>query len=279
MNESDKKTCQYCTSPAKFTATIAEQVYWYCGKHNKKNYQEDLKKRVVPDCNYDLKRKDRTCQLESCEKNALWEIKIGEKELQYCSIHKKNFIKEEEKGYSLKAWKKKSSKSYGTLELKEQLFRKFDVYPYLVQVDIVVIENQPVYKNPRMKAIQDTLVDYFIVRGKVDKEITKSSLKIIKPFSPGNKIMIHPERSEKKLEGVKDKKKIYQITKALGIEYAKEFIAHDKKSLEYLEKYPDKVDDLCDALLQGICYLHKNYNKDTTIKNIKSQYGGGEIKK
>ena len=44
--------------------------------------------------------------------------------------------------------------------------------------NVVLIENQPVLRNPRMKTISETLFNYFLCRGIVDKERTKSTIKI-----------------------------------------------------------------------------------------------------
>ena len=49
----------------------------------------------------------------------------------------------------------------------ENIPRKLHENPQLLDVDIVVIENQPSLKNPKMKSIQMILYSYFLILGKV----------------------------------------------------------------------------------------------------------------
>jgi len=49
----------------------------------------------------------------------------------------------------------------------ENIPRKLQEIPQLLDVDIVVIENQPSLKNPKMKSIQMILYSYFLILGKV----------------------------------------------------------------------------------------------------------------
>jgi hypothetical protein len=50
----------------------------------------------------------------------------------------------------------------------------------LTNAEIVLIENQPSFKNPSMKAISDVLYTWFMIRGIVDKEINNSTIKEIR---------------------------------------------------------------------------------------------------
>ena len=49
----------------------------------------------------------------------------------------------------------------------ENIPRKLHEKPQLLDVDLVVIENQPSLKNPQMKSIQMILYSYFLILGKV----------------------------------------------------------------------------------------------------------------
>jgi hypothetical protein len=53
-----------------------------------------------------------------------------------------------------------------------------------LDVEEVLIENQPSLKNPNMKTIATLLYSYFVFRGIIDKEKTKSKIENIKFISP-----------------------------------------------------------------------------------------------
>lgn len=54
------------------------------------------------------------------------------------------------------------------------------------QLDAVIIENQPVLKNPVMKALAGCLFDYFLLRGKVDSSLVHQ----VQFSSPINKLRL-----------------------------------------------------------------------------------------
>ena len=49
----------------------------------------------------------------------------------------------------------------------ENIPKKLDENKFLLDVDAVVIENQPSLKNPKMKSIQMIVYSYFLMYGKV----------------------------------------------------------------------------------------------------------------
>jgi hypothetical protein len=102
--------------------------------------------------------------------------------------------------------------------LFENIPRKLHELPQLLDVDGVVIENQPSLKNPQMKSIQMILYSYFLILGKVigNGEITKSYIENVDFCSASNKLKVYdgpkivlPEkksRAKKKSEEVVDNK-------------------------------------------------------------------------
>jgi len=102
--------------------------------------------------------------------------------------------------------------------LFENIPRKLHELPQLLDVDGVVIENQPSLKNPQMKSIQMILYSYFLILGKVigNSEITKSYIQNIDFCSASNKLKVYdgpkivlPEkksRTKKKNEELIDNK-------------------------------------------------------------------------
>jgi len=179
--------------------------------------------------------------------------------------------------------------------LFENIPRKLHELPQLLDVDFVVIENQPSLKNPQMKSIQMILYSYFLILGKViGNETTKSYIDKIDFCSASNKLKIYDgpaivleeKKSKKKnveqvsqipitteqlidedennittdiVENKPAKKKAssvkYADKKRLAIEHAKYFI--EKYSPQYIDFFNKhkKKDDLSDSFLQGLYYI------------------------
>ena len=70
----------------------------------------------------------------------------------------------------------------------ENIPRKLYEKSNLLDVDIVVIENQPSLKNPQMKSIQMILYSYFLILGKIIGNSEKNSSYIEKIFNSKTKL-------------------------------------------------------------------------------------------
>ena len=174
----------------------------------------------------------------------------------------------------------------------ENIPRKLHEKPQLLNVDIVVIENQPSLKNPQMKSIQMILYSYFLILGKVigNGENSKSYIQSIDFCSASNKLKVYdgPKiileekvSKRKKKEDIKlnepnnnisdsidviDEPKIiekkgsavkYADKKRLAIEHAKYYLQYqDPLYLEFFNSHKKK-DDLSDSFLQGLYSLNK----------------------
>ena len=76
--------------------------------------------------------------------------------------------------------------------LFENIPRKLHELPQLLNVDCVVIENQPSLKNPQMKSIQMILYSYFLILGKVIGNNTNSCyIENIEFCSASNKLKVY----------------------------------------------------------------------------------------
>jgi hypothetical protein len=89
----------------------------------------------------------------------------------------------------------------------ENIPRKLYEKSNLLDVDIVVIENQPSLKNPQMKSIQMILYSYFLILGKIigNSEKNSSYIEKIDFCSASNKLKIYdgpkiilPEKNTKR---------------------------------------------------------------------------------
>lgn len=137
-------------------------------------------------------------------------------------------------------------------ELSEKLFSKLDKeFPDFVDVDRVIIENQPTLRNPTMKTLASILYSYFVMRGIIDKEKTNSKIEEVRFVSPSNKLKVNQKNTDKVLSGG-NKTEAYKMTKKLGIKYCKALL--NKSDLETVNKVK-KQDDMCDAFLQGFQHL------------------------
>jgi hypothetical protein len=173
----------------------------------------------------------------------------------------------------------------------ENIPRKLNEIPLLLDVDQVIIENQPSLKNPKMKSIQMILYSYFLILGKVMKN--DHNIEKIEFCSASNKLKVYdgPEIIlEKKVRKTKDKAKnteeetgvveieptsvqeelLKKPKKGSAVKYAdkkKLAIIHaiyflEKHNPEYIDFFNNnkKKDDLSDSYLQGL-YWYKQIKK------------------
>jgi hypothetical protein len=175
--------------------------------------------------------------------------------------------------------------------LFENIPKKLSEYPFLLDVDKVVLENQPSLKNPQMKSIQMIVYSYFICYGKIlnpnEKKIqfvdfcnASNKLKVYK----GPEISIESLKKRKKKPSDNDqdipqipisennddniqienkkktKKKLsYTEKKKMAVEHVKYFIKDEyPEQLIYFNEHKKK-DDLADSFLQGLYCI--NYQK------------------
>jgi hypothetical protein len=138
----------------------------------------------------------------------------------------------------------------------------------LLNVDMVLIENQPTFKNPTMKAISDTLYTWFMIRGIVDKDINQSTIQKIKFISPSNKLK---QFDQKTIENADESQK-YKETKKLSIENTKTILLSYKLNqwIDVIMSH-QKKDDLADSFLQG-WYILNNMNEDKLYNEWKKLY-------
>jgi hypothetical protein len=247
-----KKELVKCETKAKFCIVINNETIGYCGRHKNKykglevDWKDKffIKEKCNVKCYYEGKKK--------CERNSSYKYKDSE---YYCSTHYKSVVNRIEKAHTLKKYKRKGCMSQTVFSLGERLCTKLDKIKELLMVDEILIENQPTLKNPTMKTVSTFLFNYFIVRGIVDKDSTKSTITNIKFMSPSNKLKVNENQTMEVMNKNKDPEKKYKLTKELAIKYTKILIKDMPEKLKHLDKYKKK-DDLCDAFLQGYYYMY-----------------------
>ena len=126
---------------------------------------------------------------------------VGIINLSYCIIECNNDIlqnisQKNIKNYEIKHWgiinlmENNEMKKNRNL-LFENIPKKLHELDFLLDVDYVVIENQPSLKNPQMKSIQMILYSYFLMYGKVLNINIKQKIKDIDFCNASNKLKIY----------------------------------------------------------------------------------------
>ena len=188
-----------------------------------------------PVCEHQMK--DRQC-------DATAKFTIGQVCL--CPSHRKLKMYRDQKA------KKVPKLKNPTLAVGKNIVTLLDEKSLFLEVDAVLIENQPALKNPTMKSIQMMVYTYFLVKGITVTENPMVSLEMI--------------NARNKLKAYKgppipcDFTDKYKKTKYLGVHSCAHMIQENPEiSEEWLTLYAGskKKDDLADAYLQGMYWLTK----------------------
>lgn len=167
---------------------------------------------------------------------------------------RKVFYQNAEKKYYCKIHGKKINglnvinKDPSYYELCKMISQKIEETPALMDVDDVVIENQPTMKNPRMKNIQVMLFSHFVMRDKNNR------IKNVNYISATNKLKEAYKKVDVSLHKMPANAKAQR--KKLAIIYTKELLQDQPDKLHILENH-SKKDDMCDSYLQGLYYINK----------------------
>ena len=236
--------CNYCNELATYQSSILNNEHKFCcfhKHHHQKLIEEKLKFTIENNsiCNYFIKSKSCNCD-KTCE------FLINNNK--YCKTHYNQIVKK----INLSKLEKinKNVNKIPIEKIKLNLIKILDNNKHLLDVEYVVIENQPALKNPKMKAISDTLYTWFMIRGIVDEK----KIKKIIYCSPSNKLKIDEDNSIKLLSNTKNDTEKYKLTKQLAVLYCNQIIKNDKKNYDFFNQQKKK-DDLADALLQGIYFI------------------------
>jgi hypothetical protein len=187
-----------------------------------------------------------------CGATAIVCIRLPDKTIGFCK--KKTCQKVVQTAYQPKQIKKikaVTTKTVSLLHLTSELIRQLKLYKVFLTADIVVIENQPVLKNPTMKSIQMVLYTFFLVNGITeDAPLTNIAL-----FNAGRKLDIYdgPEIT------TPCKKGTYADRKYLSIEMTKYLLRDIPDKLQFFSTHK-KQDDLADSYLQCLTFYKKRHN-------------------
>ena len=197
------------------------------------------------------------CIKEDCKKKATFILETHHYKT-YCTIHQKQLIKQCPTIKTLKMNKKVKATHINLNHLGEILYKELDKLEFLLDNKItnILLENQPVLKNPTMKSMQMLLYGYFILRGKVDKNLNivvncysaNQKNTLLKYLNDESKFRINDEIKHIKSKYTRNKKESIMIS---------EVLLKDCSQLIDWFKMHKKKDDLADSLLMNLHYLNK----------------------
>lgn len=253
------KCCGYqkknniCNRKATYYLNVENKSYGFCKLHlsqwnlywSNEKTQSLFQKEPTPN----------TCNYSNCDKSSDYIFHYNNEEKYYCQTHYRSVLRTTKKEFLPQPIKKLIVRKYPTNKLQLLLINKLDeLSKHFSKLNIqeVIIENQPSQKNPKMKSIANTLFDYFLIRGYIDK--IHLDINCVKFICPSNKLKVNNDNTIEVFKSNKDNKNKYKLTKQLSIKYTKQLLKNDEEQLQYLDLY-EKQDDLCDAYLQGRYYL------------------------
>ena len=266
LTDRDELKCIIC----KKNASICHESKYYCKVHSRK-----LVDKPIPYNEYFNKFTSKThvhnCSFEnnSCPKKSTM---MDSNNIAYCTLHARSMHKNMTNNMKSVTMKKQNIANLNFDDTRLKLIKELENRKHLLNADVVVIENQPSFKNPRMKSISGLLYDYYMIRGIVDKDITKSRITKVKFMSPSNKIKLASEGETQQLVKLKNtnESQAYKLTKSLGIKYTLQMITHLPVWTTLFNSHKKK-DDLADSFLQGAYYFEMNCNINNNDNMYKSK--------
>lgn len=252
LSKRDKLNCSFnkCKKVSYFCLNkkVNNQYVSYCRFHynkleDKTNYIELIKK---PKCSKSI-----------CSKNTTY-IEKEHHYINYCTIHKKMEERTTSKEFIHINTKIKATHINLSL-LGLSLYKELDKIPEIINnIDMVLLENQPVLKNPTMKSVQMLVYGYFIMKGLKEKKV-----KEIKCYSANQKntliSLLEDDQQNYIKDTLKDTKSKYTKNKKESIMITERII----KGNFFENKFNSskKKDDLADALLMTLHYITKQFTK------------------
>lgn len=281
--DAPKKVNLCCETSAKGKKCTAKVAFVFnsdpdkglCKKHRqmikyKASKFLDITKKIT--CVYQVKDKltkedkkaGKPQQYHTCGKTATF---CSRKDLtkSYCNQHLKVVRKKDPfEVYEIKVTKKAKAMGQPLLKLSENLFKHLDAKENdFLDLDEVIIENQPVFKNPTMKTIQILLYSWFVMKGYMEDKV-----KNINFFSASKKLEAYDDQDDKIAKTVMHLGSQYQINKKLAVLYTQEMIKNNPTWKTFFETHKKK-DDLADAYLTNCYYIDREIKKKTKKKDTK----------
>lgn len=189
----------------------------------------------------------------------LLSIDCGIKNLAFCVID----LDKNTKAFTIDRWEvidvlnvlEESKKKHDFYETTEQLTAVLhDTFSLDTAFDYVLIENQPVQKNPVMKSVQMVIYSFFLI---MKHQFGLET--IIRLVSASNKLKIL-QKPTLLSDQITECKNEYRKKKLTAIEYCKHYLTNVLRDDANLAKLlaSKKKDDYADSFLQCVQFIEKN---------------------
>lgn len=250
-----------CTHVAIYSGlNLDNTTSYYCGQHkgSYKPLEDDWELTYMNQVNNNQCNYLSTKNIE-CGKIA----KQCKDDKYYCASHSKIILNHHRKLYALTKIKKKKCSSYDPQVLAHNMYSKLnEIKHYLLDVDNVLIENQPSLKNPTMKTISSLLLGYFVYNGQV--VIMSNSKKIgnVRFINPSNKLKVNDLEINDILNKINADSKPYKIV----LKLTQQYLNIDEM---LIDKYFNHQDDVIKYIKLVLRYLMDKKNTLLKIKEDK----------
>lgn len=147
--------------------------------------------------------------------------------------------------------------------LAAALYDELDTRPDILHADDVLLENQPVLKNPTMKTMQTFLYSYYVLRGVQRPENGIKTVGDIHCYCASNKLdiikLLPPDAATDILRRVKEVKSGYSRNKKMAVLICQYLLEHGVGCADLAVKFADKKkqDDLADSLLMTLHFFER----------------------
>ena len=159
-------------------------------------------------------------------------------------------------------------KNAGKIDINQlgvALFQELDKMKAIItNPDVILLENQPVLKNPTMKSMQMFLYSYYLMRileGNQAKGLAGLGEKYIQCYTASKKldlIKFFPVGEQARISGLLSKiKNGYTRNKKMSILMVEYMLKDNAKWLQFFKGHP-KQDDLADSLLMTLHYFERD---------------------
>jgi hypothetical protein len=270
----NKKTKIQCDKNASLfgNSMNSNDVQYFCGSHKSQYtpFTNDLdwenkfiiNKDKEIKCTYEIGKTQKMCNKVATSIHRVSSIdSIDNKN--YCNQHKKLVIDKIKKNTSLKKIKHTSCTNTNIQELAYNMYTKLNMYPELLSVNEIFIENQPSLKNPTMKTIASLLFGYFVMKNIENKLNMK-----VKFISASNKLKVDDDKIDGILQKIDNNDKIYKIISDLITKYGDNLIINNENVYSVVKHLINKKNDvniqneLLLKLFKKIDSLSKSENAD-----------------
>ena len=176
----------------------------------------------------------------------------------YCKKHINEMNKTSDN--FLKINRAKATSKIDINNLGISLFQELDkIKNKVLDAEIILLENQPVLKNPTMKSMQMFLYSYYLIRTMETNNGTMGNKKL-QCYCASKKldlIKFLPEEEQTRIMAIIDTvNNPYQKNKKLSIHIVEYLLKDNKKLLDFFNGN-NKKDDLADSLLMTLHYFEK----------------------